>query len=125
MIQDFPFGGKKIMLSNKEVLEVPNVVRNMISERIIKQYNTYCAEVNATLLSRSTLIRILQVCSASTRKSLQGLDYISFAGAEAFENLENMVDRLKESMELDVPWVRQQKKSLKSGKRYLISDYKV
>ena len=125
MIQDFPFGGKKIMLSNKEVLEVPNVVRNMISERIIKHYNTYCAEVNATLLSRSTLIRILQVCSASTRKSLQGLDYISFAGAEAFENLENMVDRLKESMELDVPWVRQQKKSLKSGKRYLISDYKV
>ena len=104
------------MLSNKEVLEVPNVVRNMIPERIV---------VNATPLSRSTLIRILQVCSASTRKSLQGLDYISSAGAEAFENLESVVDRLKESMELDVTWVRQQKESLKSGKRYLKSDYKV
>ena len=125
IIQDLPFGGKKIMLSNKEVLEVPNVVRNMIPERIVKQYNTYCAEVNATPLSRSTLIRIFQVCSASTRKSLQGLDYISSAGAEAFENLESVVDRLKESMELDVTWVRQQKESLKSGKRYLKSDYKV
>ena len=125
IIQDLPFGGKKITLSNKEVLEVPNVVRNMIPERIVKQYNTYCAEVNAAPLSRSTLIRILQVCSASTRKSLQGLDYISSAGAEAFENLESVVDRLKESMELDVTWVRQQKESLKSGKRYLKSDYKV
>ena len=125
IIQDLPFGGKKIMLSNKEVLEVPNVVRNMIPERIVKQYNTYCAEVNGTPLSRSTLIRILQVCSASTRKSLQGLDYISSAGAEAFETLESVVDRLKENMELDVTWVRQQKESLKSGERYLKNDYKL
>ena len=124
IIQDLPFGGKKIMLSNKEVLEVPNVVRNMIPERIVKQYNTYCAEVNATPLSRSTLIRILQICSASTRKLLQGLDYISSVGAEAFENLESVVDRLKENMELDVNGLGN-RESLKSGKRYVKSDYKV
>ena len=101
------------------------MVRNMIPERIVKHYNTYCAEVNVSPLSRSTLMRILQLCSASSRKSLQGLDYISSAGANAFENLESVVDRLKESIELNITWARQQKESLKAGNRYLKSDYKV
>ena len=39
-------------------------------------------------MSRSTLCKVLSVCSASTRKSLLGLDYISAAGAEAFDELE-------------------------------------
>ncbi len=50
IIQDLLFGGKTIILSNKEVLEVPNVVRNMIPERIVKQYNTYSAALNVTSL---------------------------------------------------------------------------
>ena len=41
-------------------------------------------ESNFTPLSRRTQLNILSVCSASTKKSLQGLDYISSAGAQAF-----------------------------------------
>ena len=37
IILDLPFGGKTITLSNKEVIQVPNVVRNMIPERIVRQ----------------------------------------------------------------------------------------
>lgn len=125
IIQDLPFGGKTITLSNNEVLQVPNVVRNMIPERIVKQYKAYCAEVNVMPLSRSTLIRILQVCSASTRKSLQGLDYISASGSEAFDIVEGVVDRLEENMDLDISWAKRQKELLKLAKRYLKSDYKV
>jgi len=80
MIQDLPFGEKTIKLSSKEVITVPNVVRLMIPEYIATQYQAYAEECGFTPLSRSTLLRILSVCSASTRKSLQGLDYISATG---------------------------------------------
>ena len=60
----------------------------MIPERVVKQYLAYCNKSGCKPLStRSTLLHILPVCHASTRKSLQGLDYTSSAGAQAFEDL--------------------------------------
>ena len=47
-------------------------------------------------MSRSSLLRILRVCSASTQKALQGIDYISSACAQAFEDLEDVADKLEE-----------------------------
>ena len=76
IIQDLPFGEKVVSLSTKEVIKISNVVRNMIPERIVQQYQAYAKEENFTPLSRSTLLRVLQVCPASTQKSLQGIDYI-------------------------------------------------
>ena len=84
IIQDLPFGEKDIKLSSKQVITVPNVVRLMIPESIVTQYQTYAEECGLTPLSRSTLLRILSVCSASVRKSLQGLDYISATGFYLF-----------------------------------------
>ena len=97
VIQDLPFGAKTITLSTNEVVQVPNVVRNMIPERIVCQYQKYSAEHDFTPMSRSTLLRILHVCSASTRKSLQGLDYVSCSGARAFEDLVKVVHQLGEN----------------------------
>ena len=79
IVQDLPFGERSITLSNKETIKIPNVIRMMIPERVVKQYLAYCDESGFKPLSRSTLLRILAVCPASTRKSLQGLDYISSA----------------------------------------------
>lgn len=59
----------------------------MIPERVVKQYLAFCDESSFKPLSRSTLLRILTVCPASTRKLLQGLDYVNSAGAQAFEDL--------------------------------------
>ena len=84
LMQDLPFGEKSITLSTKEVIKVPNVVRLLIPESIVKQYQAYTEECGFTPLSRSTLLRILNVCAASVRKSLQGLDYISATGAYLF-----------------------------------------
>ena len=94
IVQDLPFGERSITLSNKETIKIPNVIRMMIPERVVKQYLAYCDESGFKPLSRSTLLRILAVCPASTRKSLQGLDYISSAGAQAFEDLIDIVERL-------------------------------
>lgn len=126
IVQDLPFGSKTITLSSKEVITVPNIIRSMIPERIVSQYQTYAAESNFVPMSRSSLLRILDVCSASTRKSLQGLDYITAAGTEAFDSLENVLDRVEKLMtNIRTSDVKQLKESLKVTKRYLKNDYKV
>ena len=124
VIQDLPFGTKTITSSTNEVIQVPNVVRNMIPERIVCQYHKYSVENDFTSMSRSTLLRILHVCSASTRKSLQGLDYVSCSGAQAFEDLENVARQLGKNG-MCLTWVKTQKEALKEAKRYLKTDFKV
>ena len=78
--QDLPFGEKTTKLTTGEVLQVPNVIRMMIPSTLIKQYQRFCQETFFKPLSESTLRRILDVCPASTRKSLQGLDYFTADG---------------------------------------------
>lgn len=122
--QDMPFGEKTILLSTKEVLRVPNIIRVMIPESIVQQYLSYADECSFKPLSRSTLLRILSVCSASSRKSLQGLDYISATGTQGFDDLHEIVERLGETC-MDMTWADHQEKRLKSAKRYLKRDFKV
>ena len=124
VIQDVPFGQKSIKLSTKDVITVPNVIRMMVPESIVKHYLAYSTKSGFTTLSRSTLLRNLNVCSASVRKSLQGLDYISCASSQAFEDVHDVVNRLGDSF-MGMTWARKQKERLKSGKRYLKGDFNV
>ena len=124
MVQDLPFGERSITLSNKQTIKVPNVIRMMIPERVVKQYQAYCDESSFKPLSRRTLLRILAVCPASTRKSLQGLDYVSSEGAQAFEDLADIVERLGDAGQ-GMDWTKDLQNRLRAGKRYLKSDYKV
>ena len=94
VIQDVPFGEKILKLSTGEIIKTPNVIRTMIPERIIQQYQQYCCETNFEPTSKRTLQRILAVCSSSVRKSFQGIDNFSAQGAEAFDDLEKLVDKL-------------------------------
>ena len=72
IVQDLPFGEKTPKLSTKEEIVVPNVIRTLIPERIVQQYNAFCRESGFVPMARSTLLAISNVCSASTRNSLQG-----------------------------------------------------
>lgn len=83
-----------ITLSNKEIIKTPDVIRMMIPERVVKQYLAYCDESGFKPLSHSTLLCILAACPASNQKSLQGLNYISSAGAQAFEHLIDSAEKL-------------------------------
>ena len=96
----------------------------MIPERVVKQYLTFCDESSFKPLSRSTLLRILTVCPASSRKSLHGLDYVSSSGAQAFEDLADVVEKLGDAGE-GMGWAKDIQSRLRAGKRYLKSDYKV
>ena len=102
VVQDLTFGERSITLSNQDTIKVPTVARMMIPERVVKQYLIYCDKTSFKPLSRSTLLRILAVCPASVRKTLQGLDYVSSAGAQIFEDLETRVDVLESLCELSV-----------------------
>lgn len=44
IIQDLPFGERKLKLSSGQVIEVPNVIRTVIPQRIARQYTQYCQE---------------------------------------------------------------------------------
>ena len=74
-------------------------------------------------MGRSTLLRILSVCSASVRSSLQGLDYFMAQGGKAFDDLEEVLDSLADAV--GHSWAKNMKDQLKVGKRYLKGDYKV
>ena len=118
VIQDLPFEERSLTLSTKEVISVPNVVRMLIPESIVRQYLAYSEECNFKLLN------ILSVCSASVHKSLQGLDYISSTGAEAFNDLCDVVQHLGDSF-MGMSWAKEQSERLRAATRYLKSDFKV
>ena len=91
---------------------------------MIEQYLKHCSEDHFEPLSRSTLFRILQVREASQRKSLHGLDNIAAGGAEAFESVRKIVDDLK-NCGASGTWCDEVQDKLKSGKRYLKTEYRV
>ena len=101
------------------------MVRKVIPERVIQQYNLFCTETGFAPMRSSTLLKILDVCSASVRNSLQGLDYFIVQGTQAFDDLESVVDKLGKDCGMGSPWVKEKKEQLKEGKRYLKSDCKV
>ena len=124
IVQDLPFGERSITLSNHDSIKIPNIIRTMVPERVVKQYLAYCTDSGFNPLSRSTLLRILAVCLASTRKSLEGIDYVTSAGAEAFEDLADVVERLGDAGQ-GMGWSKNMNTRLQDAKRYLKSDYKV
>lgn len=70
------------------------------------------------------MTRILSECSASVRKSLQGLDYFAAEGARAFDDLSLV---LEQAVEVGASKERVQglQEALKAGKLYLKGDFKV
>lgn len=124
LVQDLPFGQKTLKLSTGQLIEIPNVIRTMIPQRIARQYAQYCKETDFKPFSERTMLRVLAECKASVRKSLQGLDYFAADGARAFEDLEKLVRQLAE-FGLGNDWQAQHVQLLKAAKLYLKGDFKV
>lgn len=124
LVQDLPFGQKHLKLSSGELIEVPNVIRLMIPQRVVHQYKQYCMETNFKPFSESTMLRVLSECSASVRKSLQGLDYFAAEGTRSFDDLSvivRQISRLGPGKE----WETFIAQALKADKLYLKGDFKV
>ncbi|XP_078364808.1 uncharacterized protein LOC144649227 [Oculina patagonica] len=120
--QDTAYSTSKITLDSGVELVVPKPIRKLIPARIIAQYTKICDESGFKPASVRTLFRILEVCPASTRKSLQGLDNYTADGSEAFENLEEVISKLYDGGMPDSKADRLRSLAL-SCKRYLKQDY--
>jgi len=70
------------------------------------------------------MLRVLDECKASTRKSLQGLDYFAVDGTHTFDAQESLVHRLGE-LTLGKEWEVHYVKLLKAPKFYLKGDFRV
>ena len=123
IVQDLPFGQKCLRLSNGNVLEVPNVIRSLIPDRITTQYEQFCREVGFIPFSKRTMLRILSACSATVRKSLQGLDYFAADGASAFDDLTALLNQYSHLAPVDS--LERWHEALKKAKLYLKGDFKV
>lgn len=124
LVQDLPFGQKHLKLSSGDLIEVPNVIRLMIPQRVVQQYKQYCMETNFKPFSESTMLRVLSKWSASVRKSPEGLDYFAAEGARAFDDLSvivRQISRLGPGKE----WKTRIAQALKTDKLYLKGDFKV
>ena len=94
-LQDVAYGTKELKLDSGEKITIPNVIRTMVSSRLIRQYISFCQETGFEPASERTLYRIIDICSASKQKSMQGLDYFSTEEAQAFETLQIVVNTLE------------------------------
>ncbi|CAF3317413.1 unnamed protein product [Rotaria sp. Silwood2] len=124
---DLPFGQKELHLSTGETLLIPLTIRNLAPQRIITQYYNYCKEYYGNTfrpLGQSSLFSILNECTASTRRSLQGLDSYSAEGSTAFDFLMSIVDGLS-TLGLTANNAAELKRDLQDSRNYLKTDYKV
>ena len=70
------------------------------------------------------MLRVVSECSASVRKSLQGLDYFASEGAGAFDDLAALVRQISQ-LGAGKKWETRVTQALNSDKFYLKGDYKV
>ena len=97
LLQDVAFGTKTLRLDSGECIIIPAAVRTLIPSRIIEQYTAYCKQQEFEPASERSLYRILDVCSASMQKSLQGLDNITAEGTQSIDSLVKIVENLVEN----------------------------
>ena len=94
LLQDVAFGTKTLKLSSGDRILIPSVVHTMTAKKIIYLYHEECCEDGVKPLREHTCFRLLEVCSTSKQKSLQGLDNMSTTGEEAFETIASIVGNL-------------------------------
>ncbi|KAI8515676.1 hypothetical protein Bbelb_064890 [Branchiostoma belcheri] len=123
LLQDVAYGTKTMKLDSGERITIPAAIRTLIPSRIIQQYKRHCSDTGFIPLQDRNLFKVIEVCAARQQKSLQGLDYISTEGADAFDALCSIVESLVQNG-ASVDWGKTVKHKLREGKRYLKTDYK-
>ena len=122
-LQDVAFGTRTMKLDSCDRLPIPAIVRTLVPTRIIEQYTAYCKQQQFQPAEERSLYRMLDVCSASMQKSLQGLDNVTAEETEAIDSLIGIVQTLAEHG-ADNSWKMIEEKKLKEAKRYLKNDFK-
>lgn len=125
VVTDLPFGQSKATYTSGEKTDIPNVVRNQRKSRIADEYLQYLKQSGETTdlaLSKSSLLRILNFIPAQRRKSVQGIDYFTFAGVEGIDKL---IELIRTAGLFNQAFVDLTSLNLAHLKHYLKGDYKI
>lgn len=117
MIQDLPFGRRKLRLTSGEEIDVPNVIRLLIPSRLVDT-SDFAKKLTSTHFERELYSRLSQ--SVAER----GLDNFLAEGTKAFAKLKSIVDTIPRD-ELDDKQATELKETLVNFKQYLKGDYNV
>ncbi|CAC5416402.1 unnamed protein product [Mytilus coruscus] len=118
-------GTRDTKLESGEVITVPEVVRTACHSTLIDMYISYSEEKQFTPLCRATLYNILNVCSASKRRNLYGLDNITADEHSGFEVIEKLIKGIESEDIISLEKKNELFQHLKSSKEYLKGDFKL
>ncbi|XP_061189168.1 uncharacterized protein LOC133197244 [Saccostrea echinata] len=119
------YGTRDLKLDSGESITIPEVVRTANHSKMIELYMSYCKETDFQPLVKATLFKILNVCSATKRTNLHGLDNIAAEGVEGFDTLKQITSQLLQKNHLTTEEHEQLQKTMTSAKLYLKTDYKL
>ena len=88
------FCSKTVKPSSGVNVQIPKVVRTVISSRIITLYQSYCLSNMFECLSRATLYRVIKLCAAPQETSLKGLDNTVADRMSSLQLLEKTLKKL-------------------------------
>ena len=123
--QDVAYGVHELKLESGEQIEMPNIVCIITRSTMVALYLKYCTEEGFTSpLSRRTMSRILEVCEASQRKSLRGLDNVAADGVMGIQTIERIVKDLEQAG-VDSIWADETRERFNKLELYLKVKYPV
>jgi hypothetical protein len=96
-LQDVAYGSTKITLSTGKEFVVPKLKRTNNKAHIIRMYENHATSQGLQPPSATTLLKILDHCKTSQRKSMQCVDTFVANGIDAFNHLSEIV----KSVDLD------------------------
>lgn len=106
--------------------KIAAVVRTSRNEHTIRQYETKLKQkglFQTRKLSRSSYIRVLNVCTAKVRKAVLGLDYYTFRGLQGLDELKCVLNELKK-LAVDMDLLNEIEKGIEEIRLYLKTDFK-
>ncbi|GMT04683.1 hypothetical protein PENTCL1PPCAC_26857, partial [Pristionchus entomophagus] len=98
-----PYGERKVKTSDGSTLSIPNTIRLLQHAEIIRMYTKHMEQIGETskMISKSVAYWILKMCSATKRHPLTCVDYYMADGADAFEDIDDILNTLQGMALLD------------------------
>jgi hypothetical protein len=95
LIQDVAHGTTFMKFDRGDKVVVPHVVRTVMKTHIFQLYKQHCHQTSySEPLSRSTVLRLLDICKMRSKKTMCGLDSFVVDGNAGFDTLQRLIKEL-------------------------------
>ncbi|EGT41875.1 hypothetical protein CAEBREN_30714 [Caenorhabditis brenneri] len=122
-----PYGTRKVKLSDGSKYELPDTIRQQSSSEIYEMYSKLMKSSypTTTALSKTTVFRILKICSATDRRATTCVDYYTADGMQAFDGLHDILDVWMNEDLAHLGTLKQLKTELFEAAQYLRTDFRL